>query len=269
MAINEPGPSAPDRNDALLFANIGKANSAPPSLTDREPPRLGIAHLFVWIAASAICLAGARQYSEAVGQQRLNAITTVLWSFDAPFRGACLAGLALFLYRCVRGAGFARQPGEWLLIIYGAAVTIWLVFQLAMGHTSRGDNNRSLAVVLGLMAMVTYVVEAALFAVAARRVKAWPAWQVAFWLLFAIQIIRAAQPFLTGILWSVVGGLSIFSIVGFTYLPSVVASVVLIIATLVDWPASRRRPWTHWVGIAAGVASGMTSLMAIAVSLFD
>jgi hypothetical protein len=87
--------------------------------------RLRITHLLAWTAMTAVWL-GTLQGQFAM-THRARDIVMVSLILVAPIEGALLTGFLLFTYRWRHGRGFARQPGDWLLVANGASIAVTLL----------------------------------------------------------------------------------------------------------------------------------------------
>ncbi|HET6879282.1 MAG TPA: hypothetical protein VFI31_03970 [Pirellulales bacterium] len=261
-------------------AHDGNPLQQPPleSVSDRlsptrssEPPRLSIVHLFVWIAASAVCLAAVQNFETTSGlrEKQPTAAVTLLRACYAPFSGAAFAGLLLFIDRWRRGLGFAREPGEWLMCVYGVFIALWTGFYGLAGlvavawpasEVPQRANQWAGMRLMYYWSIGVGVLEGVLFAAASRRLRAGPVWRGLFWLLAALYTLRAISAQLTW--WPLGYGLSSF------YLPTIAAATLITGVTLFDWRVSLDRPWTHWVGVVVGVAAGPLAFIALLVQLY-
>ena len=107
---------------------IQTGNSQPDPISkvgSKARPRLGVGHLLLWIVCCCVYLAVVRELRE----QSPSALGVFLIIVATAIDGTALAGLLLFLYRRFVGSSLAPEPGEWLLAIMGARLTLHLLLQ--------------------------------------------------------------------------------------------------------------------------------------------
>ncbi|HET6879281.1 MAG TPA: hypothetical protein VFI31_03965 [Pirellulales bacterium] len=232
---------------------------------DEEPSRLRITHLLAWTAATAVWLTVLQLMFAMTHRPRDIVLASVV--IVAPIQGAWLTGLLLFLYRWQRGRGFARQPGDWLLVANGAAVAATLMNYLHSLAILAGWSRPHLTVLAGVAPMALQIV---FYAAAAFRLDEPRLWRRVFWLLAALAAFRLTCDLVGKV------GLSFFrySIALHNwlaslnhplvwYLPAITAGGIVGSAAFVDWKTGLSRPWTHWAGVAAVVAWGAVSTVGL------
>ncbi len=98
-------------------------DSEPSDAAIVEQPRLGIIHLMLWTAGTAIVLTIDRIAQDLVPEESspLDSIRPWMSAAWAVVIGPAIATWAVLIRRRLRGIRFPTQPGEWLLLVSGAS----------------------------------------------------------------------------------------------------------------------------------------------------
>ncbi|HJT36528.1 MAG TPA: hypothetical protein VJ783_31185 [Pirellulales bacterium] len=227
---------------------------------DENTPRLGIVHLFAWTAASAVWMALERLFYSALGNQSPSTVLTVSSSLAAPVQGAGLMGFLLFVYRRLRGRPCAREPGDWLLVAYGAAILMTLIEHLLIMSIIQQPRPLQRQMVLMAVSRLSFsITQIALYAVAARRIGKSPLWRGVLWLLCWLQVARMVMEFVLPLV--------VFqprTLLFLRFFPDAAAGVVVSLSAIADGRRRHLRSWTHWTGVAVVVVDGVLALSGIA-----
>ena len=237
-----------------------------PYSPDDESSRLRITHLLAWTAATAVWL-GVLQAQFAMTHRPRDIVMASLVAV-APIEGALLAGFLLFIYRWRCGRGFARHPGDWLLVANGADLAVTVLTRLHSIAILAGWSRPHLSVLAGAAPMAAQIL---LYYVASSRLKDSRLWRGVFRLLAALAAFGLAYKLIVQLGLTFLGysiafhnWLASMSIFAVGYVPAIAAAGIVGYAAVVDRKAGIRRPWTHWVGIAAVIAWGALSTIGLA-----
>ena len=166
----------------------------PLQILDRRLP-LRIAHLFLWTACSAVCLAAYRHFREAADWRELGVLETAELALLTPFAGASLGGFLLLSYRRVRGYWTVREPGELLLFIDGLHSALWVLFYVFGAIAIRPPVEKTLVSYVWYgWRLATSVVQCVLFSREARHFAPVPKWRRFFRLLSIVAILHGSVP---------------------------------------------------------------------------
>jgi hypothetical protein len=128
--VIDPGETDHPTHDApdIVIVTQGRSggNSAPAAAV-RARPRLGVAHLLVWIGCCAVFLGLAR----GIERRPSGTLGAMFLTLVAASYGAAGAGLTITLARTVRGAPWSIEPGQWLLAILGVVVGVEVLGEIA------------------------------------------------------------------------------------------------------------------------------------------
>ncbi|HVA47610.1 MAG TPA: hypothetical protein VNH11_14670 [Pirellulales bacterium] len=207
------------------------------TLATRDRPRLSIVHLLLWTGCCSLFLAVARTLAE----RPPGIMGAFFLTLVAAGEGAAWAGLAITLARSFRGAPWPIEPGQWLLAVLGAVVTVETLAESASGKWVKDPRG-----IVEAAAACAFVVP--LFS---RRLAA--RWK---WFFGAVALLDAL-PLLLAVFDA--NGILARSFALLTP-PRLAAAAALGAATLAAWEAilpvtkaDRRwdeRGWLHWTGIA-------------------
>jgi hypothetical protein len=237
MTAPESNQSSPYVDPSGLSLEIAQKLAQRSSVEYIPPPRLSIAHLFLWTTVSAVIMAIGRtsfrpeQETDVPGSA---ALETAYWCIMSGLLGLQVTGLCIEAARRWRHGRVPLQPGEWLLVADGAIV----VMSFSAFGVHQLFDSLVLLVPFGLGALMV-------LSIAARRIGAWNAWR---WLI------------ITSILAPIVTSLFIYEsdARGMIY-PAIQAAVwaVAVLRDQQEWPT---RNWLHWTG-------AFTFIVAIALDL--
>jgi len=265
-------PVEPIPRESNPFRVDEAGSSKPTEAVNVRQPRLSIIHLFAWTAASAVYLAVLRLMFSLRPHQPTTFVMASMVVM-APLQAVFLTGFLLFGYRWSRGWAFAREPGEWILVANGANVALTLVNYLHSVVTLAGWMGR--LPLDRFAAVIPVTAQVVLYAVASKRLDSRPLWNRVFRVLCAIEALK--------LIWDLMPRLPFFSLPGrrsvlhfltlvpppaFLYASEVIVGLVIGYAAVVDIRSSQRRPWTHWVGVIAGVAKGLLMIAGLVWALY-
>ena len=221
----------------------------------RQPP-IGIVHILVWTACTAVLMAVYRWFNFAGEMPGVHAIfytvTQVPYSI---IYGASLGGLILFVYRRLfGGAPFPIQPGHWLLLFAGiiclGSMSMAALFKVASEWTDIIGRGNTL---MGVRMLVIQCTQAAFLAWTVWQFRGELYWRLHFWARLAVCIVGAMiwLPFLAyqdlyGV-FALTRGLDSCSIF--------VWGVWLVAAAVADLAKAKRRDWLHWLGVAVSLGA--------------
>ncbi len=239
-------------------------NDSPPdenpqgdSSAARQPPRLGIRHLMLWTAMTAVVLGMQRVASyRSPMQNEYVLFYGILWPM---LTGGQLAGLIILTAWRYRRLSFSLQPGEWLLLVTGlsSTVTLLLSWPLVIFFDTVGSEGWTayLYVYGWLMAVFLCGIDF----LPAWKVRDSRPWRVFFWIIF-IRIVLGTLLRLTALLSPMMLAETFLRAISFyilPYAPVVILGVVL----WTDHRARRNWRWTHWVGIGLYLATTLLKVI--------
>ncbi len=223
-----------------------------------EQPRLGIIHLMLWTAGTAVLLSivpylrRSEMFGVSGDDANANTVFLGLWAI---VNGPAVASWAIFFWRRRQNTPFPTQPGEWLLLLFG--------FEALCGSFSwlsvvvMEDWFESMGMLFFVPLLLAQLAAAIPYVVAARRARHSRAWRVFFVVLASASVLEVMR--LLGYLpvWSLV--YPIISIIGLgMYVLYAVATVSLLIAITHDRRRHVRRGWLHMTGVIVCVARAVT-----------
>ncbi len=242
----------------------------PPIIEPSDPPqpRLGIAHILMWMLASGLILAGMRMVpAPANNAQQL---LFVIWeACYAASSGAALGGVMLYLWRLLRaGPKFPTAPGHWLLLIFGwRTVLDWgSYFGVLLWHHNAGEAwaGPTTPTLMFLLALTPQYLIMLLMWLAATSACARPSmWETSFGVMVMQEAICLGGGFLLicgGLMEDDLGRETIsiwFWLINRAQLLGI-GSFYVLLATWQDWDRRESRDWLHWTGVA--VCLGSTAL---------
>jgi hypothetical protein len=206
--------------------------------------RLGIAHLLVWTACTALYL-GLTRSLHLVPAVPGSGAAIALWSLQGIGAGAALGGLLLLMARMFRGVPFAVHPGEMLLGVTAVSVvlaTVTCAVLLTAIVYVEGEPPAGLWFVGFSLAQLACV---SLYLGAALRVHV-PRWRFYFLLTAGAIGLRGV-----GLLGETHSGILLW------LLPELALPVLLSVIAAADLIHRCHYPWTHWLGIATALWLGV------------
>lgn len=204
--------------------------ASPGSLVSPEPdqPRLRILHLMAWTASVAVFFSASRPFYTLLHMES-EANVELLWLLHGVGSGTALGGLFLCISRRHRGLPFPSQPGEWILVSYGAAAAAQVPGMLLIAVVGWGKNPL-IAHILSPSLLVTlflaYTIPAVLCLIAVDHVKTYR-WRAYLVILASSNLLACSSPHMR-----------------------LLSSPILAVIVLQDVRRGIRRRWTHWLGIA-------------------
>lgn len=215
-------------------------------------PPLGIIHLMLWTAGSAVILVGYQLINFVWGasQRELQLALAIGQVLHATVYGPAVGSLLIWFGRRSRAIAFPAQAGEWLLIASGIDVSIGISMMVCTGLLSPGFTARSLMVGLNLL------IDAVLYAAVRMSFEGPRYWQRFFEVLFVTALARFAFFFEFYLEGLPAPGIpqEIESMMVLVVLPFLVAAIRY------DGPEGWRRGWLHWTGVAVFFAGSLHQL---------
>jgi hypothetical protein len=223
-----------------------------------RPRRLGIAHLMLWTAGSAVTLAFLRGTFDEQRSESIQTLQKALALVQAPFYGAALACLPLVFWR-PRPAEqrFPTQPGHWLLLVQGVSLLTAMLVFVSLPHRANGvvvaANAEEMQELLRQLAHREVLRLAPTLAVT--LLAAWqmtrPRWRSMFLLMalgYGLGIIAFGA--------AAVGETQTLAMVGteLLWLLQTISAVALLVCVLRDWAEGMTHDFLHTTGITARFA---------------
>jgi len=221
----------------------------PPEITVERPaaqqkpapkdPPLTVVHLLIWIAGCALYLGVMRILLEPQ-QLAAGAGYLILRSASA---GAGLGGLLLLPARRWRHTTFPRHPGEWILLAVGARFVLEVL---------------TAALPLNANPALTAAVNACVLLPGALFLRGSHVWRAAFCLMVLAYALPPLADFSATLArWNLPAGWWQPYV---AWIRTLVLMALLASAIAWDGRSGTRRPWSHWVGLAAWCWEGAISL---------
>ncbi len=198
-----------------------------------ERPRLRIAHLMFWTACVAVYLSMIRMLQEI--DPDTSTVFRNVWMLYGLGAGTGLAGLLVGVAWRFRGMPFPVTGGEYVLVMTGIGPLVSLAAMAAYRYL---DPSLSM---FGFIAMATGVLCASIWCWAAIRTRV-RRWRVYF-VLEAISDL-VGQTCLAAAMHAMLG-------------QNVFFLLLLVYVAARDWLEHWRKPWTHWLGVAAQLWFGV------------
>ncbi len=246
------------------FAPSASGGPRSPFRAPPEAPRLGILHLMVWTACTAVHLGWLTTLMQLETMPEAPGPGTMLLLLQGSYSivaGAALGGLLLWLARCWRRFPFLVHPGEYLLVVLGLLFLMNMVFQSAWWlPVFAGDPSGwpfSTCVSATLIYAIPMLVGGLIFLWPAIRVKSL-GWRLYF-------ALAAASCLFVGC-WRVVSESTYLWRFDAEWSRALPLAVLLVVVAR-DHTAGRRYPWTHWAGVAAAVWDVVTQLVWLVVMI--
>ena len=208
---------------------MSDANAAPEADEpnhERTGPRIGVKHLFAWIAVTAVLLA-IYQRSGLRSRDLPQFLSFLFWpSCYAIVGGAGVTGFSVLCSARTPGSPLIRQPGHWVLL----CVTLSVLLVLLVNPL------RSSGWVARSMPIQNFVLTVA---------WTWAAWRSrgAWRFLFGIDALSHLVVFGGVLITATMDGYR-----ASTSLSLITNSLILVWAGF-EVLAARRRDWAHWLGI--------------------
>ncbi|MCE9545146.1 MAG: hypothetical protein K8T25_06470 [Planctomycetia bacterium] len=222
-------------------------------------PRLGIRHLLLWTALTALFLAvttnGLNNSPPARPPDRQRWITVVS-AIQALLGGASLTGCVLIGWHAIRRTLWPLEPGERLLLAFGLTYLMMVAFQWLCPRPLMSG----MSVALAAYILTPVSCGAVIFATQAVLGRRQPWWAAVLWIGVAERCVYAAT-FLVFALnvfafveqRSLMGSLMRIGAIVLRYLFSIEATCIalaLVAAIVVDARRGRKHRWLHWLGAA-------------------
>lgn len=226
--------------------------AAKPMAAMADPP-LSILHLLIWVGIVAVLLGlwdlldrlQPKSARLLIEDWKKLPISMILRTMSVAAAGAEIGGLLMFFARRRRGIVFPVQPGEWLLVMFGAAD----LFDLLYYYSSllRTDGTFYTHRWYEFHCLSEHLAYLLAFAVAAVACKAAGPWRWFFWIATIAALLSAGRALLPIFdEWQ-----SIYTHHWLRWPAMAICAVVLAIAVGSDLRSRTRRGWVHWVGVLA------------------
>lgn len=262
-------PCSEDREDTSqakegldnVSAENGESGEESPDQPTR--PRLGIGHIMLWTAGSAVILGIYRAGADISGM-----LSDWFWylkmTVNSITYGAAVSAVVLFIYwRLTSGPTFPVQPGHWLLLIPGALGIANFVAYTSLSLVS--DWSTGLPADLMTVAQLVFprIAGGVLCVVAAVRLIDVRCWRLYFWSKAIVELLQATMYV------HIFGLIEFPSVLSFVHpiavaLGSIVLFIWLIVAIVLDWRRRTQRDWLHWTGIAVAFSEPILFLIQLA-----
>jgi len=102
-----------------------------PRRSGASPPRLGAAHLLLWVTMVSVYFAIARSL---LGDQKPGLVGLLILLGQAAVAGAAWSGLSITANRVCRHQSFAIEPGQWLLVVVGLRLLLEALLHFKPGE---------------------------------------------------------------------------------------------------------------------------------------
>jgi hypothetical protein len=208
-------------------------------------------HLLIWVGLVAVLLGlwdlldrlQPESVRHQIGDWTQRPISVILRTMSVSAAGAAVGGLLIFFARRRRGMAFPVQPGEWLLVMFGAIDVIDLaVYYSALFKADRTYYTHGWYEWHYFSEHVEYFLA---FGLAAYFCKSAGPWRWFFWTATIAAILsakRAMGPIVDD--WQ-----SIYTQPWLRWPALAICAGMLAIAVGSDWRNWTRRGWVHWVGV--------------------
>jgi hypothetical protein len=138
-----------DASDVVIVTGVRSDAKPSPSATALVRPRLGVAHLLVWVGCCGAFMGLARTMADRPS----GTLGAIFLTLVAAGYGAAWAGLIVTLARTLRGAPWSIEPGQWLLSICGVVTIVEVLGEIASPRWLRNPMG-----VVQATAMCAYIV---------------------------------------------------------------------------------------------------------------
>jgi hypothetical protein len=221
-------------------------------LTDETYPLsatpLGIRHLLLWTACSAVLLSVSLALNRIVEQRQGVSleVETFIGCVGAITDGPAVAGFLIWLACLRRGVRFPIQPGEWLLVLGGTSALMILLTMAVWCRLPLEQANQILSIPAGLMAG-GYLIAAI-----------WPPmpkwWRFALLAMAGLWGVEFVQNLILSEFFD--NPLApLFDLIGPLYFVALIVSIAIVIACVsIDRARHLQRGWMHWTGVASCIA---------------
>lgn len=228
-----------DATDIVIATGGRSEGSGRPMAGAR--PRLGTAHLLIWVACCAVFLGLAR----GIAGRPSGTLGAMFLTFMAAGYGAAWAGLMITITRTIRGAPWSIEPGQWLLAVLGVAVGVEVLGEIASPRWLRSPQ-----AVVQATAMCAFVVPL----LDRRLAHAWK------WLFGALALGHAIPLLLTLLAEQTNHADTLVRVAtyftrGLLTAAAALAALGLALADRVRLAVrpGEERDWLHWAGIATAL----------------
>jgi hypothetical protein len=210
-------------------------------------PKLGIIHLLVWMACTAGYLGADEMLNPwPVGVDRPLS-DDVMSALDAMPVGAAIGMLLLLVARRRRGRPFPVHPGEFLGTLIGFVAVLDLAYSaIRLAFPESIHPVVTILSVYGWLLMAVYAMFG-IWGICRIRQRAW---QIFFGAIALLSCVQAYNLCVTPIWTAPPVSMAFYLFVCFA---TAFSAPPLLAATLFDFRADCRRPWTHWVGVVVQV----------------
>jgi hypothetical protein len=257
----------------------GAASVASPSVAEAAPPpaqpRLGIAHLLIWMTGAAVCLAVQRVISGESGVEGEFSVFVLLIELPyALLHGMLLGCLAIGATRLARGVPILVHPGHWLAMLWGmTTVGGWLVGAVYAAVANDPFDSWT-AGAFYVANTLNHVLFAAGCVLGLRQGRFEGRWNAVLVAVSLQQVLAAASGlvlFSIAMLADFMPGNSPFTwVLAGTVITALAAFVLIPLLIFAAWGDRRRgisRDWMHWVGALSILWEPAAAWMVVIVNL--
>jgi hypothetical protein len=209
--------------------------------------RLGIVHLMMWAAATALYMGVQRLLIPPQFVTNLQGVQLASMVAEGIGGGAAIAGVLLALGRWFKHMAFPIHPGEWLWLVVGLKIIV----SLAISASLLVLNYLAFPIVFGLSAI--------LFLFGAVGSRRFALWRVFFLVACSVSAVQCGLVLVKPGLFFSSAGNPTSDLMRFTALFFAEPMLPLAILIVPLWHDLKRReslPWTHWAGMGAYVLHG-------------
>ncbi len=230
-------------------------------IDDKTTSRLGIRHLILWVAATAVVMSMLSTL-RLINQEPVNSRTYLHTLVGGSAYGAALAGIIIGLWRWRQGKRVIVHPGHLFLYLAGFAMLLDLGLTLILSLWAQA-HGRTMMDFFDHRQFLGYGASAIVLTAAVVRTRQTPLWclpLVALLLLALSQVVGSALVLVKA--WSYLQQLQWLA-PWYTGLPLIAtsAATILVVAVIDAFRSGEKRDWMHWAGVAVIVAMAAPHLI--------
>ena len=215
---------------------------------------MGIIHLMIWITGVAVYMGFSKALTEGTPLS-LQGASPLLWGLQSIAAGTSVAGLTLFLFWRAQGWRFPAYAGEYLLATFGlfyvCSLLMPLAYWLIVATSGELPGSPWDSVWMRLYCALLYSASGVLLIVGAMLSR--PArWRFILIYFGALLLANAMSVMAHGLQW--------FTIL---HAASVIFTLSLLVVCVMDLVQRVRYPWTHWLGPAVCLWSGVIQIVVL------
>jgi len=231
-------------------------------LDDCTTPRLGIRHLMLWGAATAVVMS-LHSTIRLINGEPVQSRTYLFELVGGTAYGAALAGILIGLWRWRKGRRVVIHPGHLFLYLAGIAMLLDLGLTLGLSLWAQG-HGKTFNSYIYHRHLIGYGASAVVVVVAIVRMRLGLLWclpLIALLLLSLSQFVGAALEFVDE--WRPILQRHWWLAPYWTFIPlAALGATTILVAAIIDALRSgERRDWMHWAGIGVFVAMAAPHLI--------